>query len=213
MSAAFSAKPAELRTMLELRTLPKALRIGATPGDFVLPPDLCVGSPAPVHLLAIATCACFCLVYWGVSCVYCICSASSTCGQLDNQHRNNLPSVTHKPMIFRAETNYIMGCGANFFSRANSVNGKGHIHLPPPPLPRPHFAQKRRKIVAQVLDKRHGHELLPSAAPFHVTRAAPSAEAAAAAAKALHVTEAQQEGGEEGADGGFHDSYDDDDLG
>lgn len=49
---------------------------------------------------------------------------------------------------------------------------------PPSPAKRP-----------QVLDKRHEHELLPSAAPFHVTRAAPSAEAAAAAAKALHVTE------------------------
>lgn len=44
---------------------------------------------------------------------------------------------------------------------------------------------------AQVLDKRHKHELLPSAAPFHVTRAAPSAAAALEAAKALHVAEAQ----------------------
>ncbi|CAM9483389.1 unnamed protein product [Ectocarpus fasciculatus] len=43
----------------------------------------------------------------------------------------------------------------------------------------------------EVLDKRHKHELLPSAAPFHVTRAAPSAAAALEAAKALHVTEAQ----------------------
>lgn len=60
----------------------------------------------------------------------------------------------------------------------------------------------------QVLDKRHNHELLPSAAPFHVTRAAPSAEAAVAAAKALHVTEAQEE-----EDNGLHESYDDDDLG
>lgn len=42
---------------------------------------------------------------------------------------------------------------------------------------------------SQVLDKRHEHDLLPSAAPFHITRPAPSAEAAAAAAAALHVTE------------------------
>ncbi|CAN0294072.1 unnamed protein product [Ectocarpus sp. 12 AP-2014] len=42
----------------------------------------------------------------------------------------------------------------------------------------------------EVLDKRHKHELLPSAAPFHVTRAAPSAAAALEAAKALHVAEA-----------------------
>lgn len=41
----------------------------------------------------------------------------------------------------------------------------------------------------QILDKRHKHELLPSKAPFHITRAATSAEAAAAAAVALHVTE------------------------
>lgn len=57
---------------------------------------------------------------------------------------------------------------------------------------------------AQVLDKRHKHELIPSAAPFHVTRAASSAEAALEAAKALHVTEAQHGGGV---------PYDDDDLG
>lgn len=64
-------------------------------------------------------------------------------------------------------------------------------------------------VSSQVLDKRHKHELLPSAAPFHVTRAAPSAEAAVAAAKALHVTEARQE--EE--DNGLNGDYDDDDLG
>ncbi|CAM9237832.1 unnamed protein product, partial [Hapterophycus canaliculatus] len=56
----------------------------------------------------------------------------------------------------------------------------------------------------EVLDKRHQHELLPSAAPFHVTRAAPSAQAALEAAKALHVTEAENEGSS---------NYDDDDLG
>lgn len=59
-------------------------------------------------------------------------------------------------------------------------------------------------IFTQVLDKRHKHELLPSAAPFHVTRAATSAEAAREAAKALHVTEAQDGEGV---------PYDDDDLG
>ncbi|CAM9197701.1 unnamed protein product [Ectocarpus sp. 12 AP-2014] len=42
----------------------------------------------------------------------------------------------------------------------------------------------------EVLDKRHKHELLPSSALFHVTRAAPSAAAALEAAKALHVAEA-----------------------
>lgn len=59
-------------------------------------------------------------------------------------------------------------------------------------------------VSTQVLDKRHKHELLPSAAPFHVTRAATSAEAAREAAKALHVTEAQDGDGV---------PYDDDDLG
>ncbi|CAM9979402.1 unnamed protein product [Pylaiella littoralis] len=56
----------------------------------------------------------------------------------------------------------------------------------------------------EVLDKRHKHELLPSAASFHVTRAASSAEAALEAAKVLHVTEAQHGEGL---------PYDDDDLG
>eukprot|EP00752_Nemacystus_decipiens_P012839 g11370.t1 len=55
----------------------------------------------------------------------------------------------------------------------------------------------------EVLDKRHKHELLPSSASFHVTRAATSAEAALEAAKALHVAEAQDGEGV---------PYDDDDL-
>eukprot|EP00903_Cladosiphon_okamuranus_P012769 g11937.t1 len=56
----------------------------------------------------------------------------------------------------------------------------------------------------EVLDKRHKHELIPSAAPFHVTRSATSTEAALESAKALHVTEAQGVG---------EVPYDDDDLG
>ncbi|CAN0410109.1 unnamed protein product [Ascophyllum nodosum] len=61
----------------------------------------------------------------------------------------------------------------------------------------------------ELLDKKHEHELLPSSAPFHITSAAPNAEAAAAAAQALHVTEEARndQGGE--LDGG----YDDEDLG
>ncbi len=51
----------------------------------------------------------------------------------------------------------------------------------------------------EVLDKRHEHELIPSVAPFHVTRAARSAEAS----RGLHITEAHPGEG----------VYDADDLG
>lgn len=62
------------------------------------------------------------------------------------------------------------------------------------------------RCFVQLLDKRHEHDLLPSSAPYHVTSPPPNAEAAAAAAKALHATEAKDA---VELDGG----YDDDDLG
>lgn len=63
--------------------------------------------------------------------------------------------------------------------------------------------------MGQVLDKRHEHELLPSSAPCHVTRAASSSETALAVAQAVHAAQATT--GEES--NGVHEGYDDDDLG